>query len=187
LGFIGKLGFDGNHPAVKAAEAGDFGLLKAQLAQLGDKATGWEQAIALGELALARFQEQAQAKAKELNEQIIKIVGDEATWNKVKEWAGTNAEPAEKAEVNAALQQGGIVARATVAYLLQNYQRATGVTEPPKDAAPGAGNGAPSNGALSPRQYTEAVGALRAKLGGRMEGSAEYQQLQARRLAWRPS
>jgi hypothetical protein len=186
LGFIGKLGFGGDHPAVQAAENGDFGLLKAHLAQLGDKAQGWEQIIALGEQGLGRITEGAKAKAAAAQADVIKAVGGEEQWGKIKEWAGANAEPAEKEAINTALAQGGLVTRAVATYLNGLFERATGVTVEPANAAPGAGNaGAPSSGALSPRAYVKEVEALRAKLGGRMDGSAEYAALQARRNAWR--
>src|SRR5690606_29641493 len=49
LSFIARAGIDDQHPAFIAAANGDFGLLKATLAEKG--LPGWEQAIALGEKA----------------------------------------------------------------------------------------------------------------------------------------
>lgn len=186
LNFVSGLGFDGEHPAIKAAEAGDFGLLKAHLAQLGDKARGWEQILALGEQGLNRINEQAKAKAEAVQADIYKVAGGEEQWGKIKAWAAENAEPAEKEAINVAINSGGIVTRAVASYLSNLYGRATGVTDVPADAAPGAGTaGAGSTGALSPRAYVSEVSALRQRLGGRMDGSPEYAALQARRAAWR--
>lgn len=186
LNFVAGLGFDGEHPAIKAAEAGDFGLLKAHLAQLGDKARGWEQIINLGEQGLERINKAAQEKAAAVQADIYKAVGGEENWTRIKEWAGQNAEPAEKEAINAAINQGGIVTRAIAAYLHGLYGKATGVTDVPADPAPGAGSaGAPTTGALSPRAYVKEVQLLRTRLGGRMDGSPEYAALQQRRAAWR--
>lgn len=187
LGFVAKLGFDAEHPAIKAAEAGDFGLLKAHLAQKGQDAQGWEQIIALGEQGLQRLNEAAKARGEAVKAEVVKVAGGEEQWAKVHAWASENAEPAEKAALNAAINMGGLVTRAVAAYLTQLYGKATGVTDAPPNLAPGASASASTTGALSPREFVRETQTLRAKLGANFEESSAYKQLVARRQAWRAS
>lgn len=186
LGFIGKQGLGPDSPAVTAAMNGDFSLLRAELAVRGAKATGWEQFIALAEKSYTDTKAKNDARAVKDRDAIYGSVGGESQWASIQAWASANAEPDEKAEVNAALAAGGRQARAMAVYLSQLYAKASGTTVTPQNPlSPNASPGAPTNGALSPRAYTEAVRALHAQIGGRMEDSKEYAQLQARRGAWR--
>lgn len=186
LGFVGKQGLGPEHPAMMAAMDGNFALLKAELASRGDKAQGWEQFIALAEKSYADTKAANEARAAKDREAIYGAVGGEAQWAAIQQWASANAEPEEKAEVNAALAAGGRQAKAMAVYLAQLYAQASGTTvNPANPLSPNATGGAPTSGALSPRQYTEAVRELHAKLGGRMEDSREYAQLKARRAAYR--
>lgn len=187
LGFVAKLGFDAEHPAIKAAEAGDFGLLKAHLAQKGQDAQGWEQIIALGEQGLQRLNDAAKARGEAVKAEVIKVAGGEEQWAKVHAWASKNADPAEKTALNEAINMGGLVTRAVAAYLTQLYGKATGVTDAPPNLAPGASASASTTGALSPREFVRETQTLRAKLGANFEESSAYKQLVARRQAWRAS
>src|SRR6185369_10168321 len=131
LNFIGQRGIGLDHPAMKAAEQGDFALLKATLAQLGDKAVGWEHVIAAGEAAYAKTVESRKAEATAAQDAILSAFGTDRDaaakeWGKVSEWAKANAEPAEKAAVNAALKAGGIAAKAMAAYLHTLYKATPG-------------------------------------------------------------
>lgn len=186
LDFIGKAGLDSDHPAVKAAIDGDFTILKATLAAKG--VAGWEQFVALGEAAYERASKEATAKSEAIREAVYKEAGGKDEWAAIQKWASDNATPEEKAEVNALLNQGGLAAKAAVRHLSESYSRANNVTINPRDgtanAAKGGGADA-ANGPLSPRAYADAVQSLNAKLGGRLEGSKEYQSLQARRSAYR--
>lgn len=187
LNFVGKVGIGANHPAMLAAQSGDFTILKATLAAKG--AQGWEQFVALGEAAYARTSAEADKKATAGREAVYKEVGGEENWNAIKTWAGSNATAEEKAEINALLNQGGLAAKGAVKYLADAYTRANNVEVNPKDALANAaaGGGAPSsaNGPLSSREYSAAVQALNNKLGGRLESSKEYADLQRRRSLYR--
>ena len=187
LNFVGKVGIGANHPAMLAAQTGDFTILKATLAAKG--AQGWEQFVALGEAAYARTSAEADKKATAGREAVYKEVGGEENWNAIKTWAGSNATAEEKAEINALLNQGGLAAKGAVKYLADAYTRANNVEVNPKDALANAaaGGGAPSsaNGPLSSREYSAAVQALNNKLGGRLESSKEYADLQRRRSLYR--
>ena len=185
LAFVGKAGIGGEHPAMVAATAGDFSILKATLAAKG--VAGWEQFIALGEAAYARTAKEAEAKSTANREAIYKEAGGKEEWVAIQTWAGANATDTEKAEINALLNQGGLAAKGAVKYLADMYSRANNVVVNPREAGAAAARQptANSNAPLSPKEYSAAVGALNNKLGGRLEGSKEYANLQARRQAYR--
>lgn len=185
LGFLGRLGFDLDHPAMQAADGGDFSLLKAELALLGDKAQGWEQVIAVGEKAFNSQKEAYAARAEADRKAIYEAAGGEQQWTAVKEWAASNVDATQKEQINAALGQGGLVAEAMAAYLASQYSQATNVNRQGRSAVKeDAGKASVSTDALSPRQYTDAVKELRAKLGPAFEASPEYAQLRDRRMRW---
>lgn len=187
LSFLGKLGFDLDRPSMQKAGEGDFSLLRAELALLGDKARGWEQVIAVGEAAHNKKAEEFKAKAEADKKAIAEAAGGVEQWNKVKEWAGKNAEPAERDQINHALKQGGLVGQAMAAFLATQFSNATGITERKgsgikEDAGSGAGT---TPYALSPTQYSEGINKLKKEYGSRFTETTEYQELQARRRSWR--
>ena len=187
LEFVGKFGIGPADPAMVAAADGNFALLEAKLAGMGDKAKGYEKFIALGKSAHEATTAKAKAEAAKNAEGIYSVVGGADNWNAIKAWAGKNAEPAEQTVVNAALNAGGMQAKAMAHYLATLYEKAGNVTVRGKSAvdANASGGGGADSGALTPRAYTKEVDALRKKLGGRLDGSREYAALQARRNAWR--
>lgn len=186
LKFVGKLGFGPEHPAMKAAVDGNFDQLKGALTQLGDKAAGWEDMIALAERAYEN--ESTTTKERQAKDQaaIFGIVGGEENWKAIQTWAGQNAEPAEREAVNRALGMGGMAAKAMAAYLGGLYAKASGtVIEGASVLKPGADRNAGPGTALSPKAYAAEVFQLHQKLGYKMESSPEYKQLQIRRQAFR--
>lgn len=190
LGFVGRLGIGPQDPALIAAEGGDFAMLKAKLALMGDKAKGWEQIVALGEQGLKTLQAKHQEAVQKTTDAILSVFGEDKTvaaqqWGKVREWAAKTAEPHEREQVNAALAAGGIAAKAMAAYLDGLYRKHPGAEINPAQVTAMATNTASAGYALTPAQYKAEVQALRGKLGNGMEGSPEYRALQARRLAYR--
>lgn len=182
LDFIGKAGISVEHPAMKAAQAGDFALLKATLAQKGVQ--GWEQFVALGEAAYNKVSSENEAKAKASRDAIVAEAGGAEEWGAIQKWAGENATPEEKAQINKMLNAGGIEARSAVKYLVDVYNKANNVVREPLDPIAKAGRAASvSNAPLSASDYAKEVAALNRKLGGRMEDSKEYADLQRRRLS----
>jgi hypothetical protein len=185
LSFIGNLGYGPEDAAVKAAERGDFSLLKARLAT-NDKAKGWEQIVAVAERDFAAITEKAKEAATKLEATLSEAVGGTETWAAIKQWASVNADANEKVQINAALKAGGIAAKAMAVYMAQLHSRASGVTQPGQSAVlPTAASNSPASSALSPRAYVAEVQKLRATVRGNVEDSPEYRQLQARRQAWR--
>lgn len=186
LKFVGKAGISETHPAMVAAREGDFSILKATLATKGIQ--GWQEYVALGEAAYARVAKDQEAAATAAYQAVIKAAGGEQEWKAVQTWAGANADAKEKAEINEALNKGGLFAKAAVQYLVNAYNKATNVELTPADPTANAARGglpSPNNGPLSSREYSAAVAQLNARLGGRLEGSKEYANLQARRAAYR--
>ena len=185
LNFVGKLGYGDTHPAIIAAQQGDFSLIRAELATKG--VAGGDAVLALAEQAYSRFAAEDAKKSEELASFAAQAAGSAENWAVVRAWAAQEATPQEKAQVNAALSQGGLVAQGVIGQLVSLYQQKHTL---PKDAAavakPGeAGTAAPSNEPMTAKAYAQAVEALRQKLGNRTEGSPEYSALQSQRLAAR--
>ena len=185
LNFVGKLGYGDTHPAIMAAQKGDFSLIRAELATKG--VAGSDAVLALAEQAYTRFAAEDAKKSEELAGFAAQAAGSAENWAVVRAWAAQEATPQEKAQVNAALSQGGLVAQGVISQLVNLYQQKHTL---PKDAAavakPGeAGTAAPSNEPMTAKAYAQAVEALRQKLGNRTEGSPEYAALQSQRLAAR--
>ena len=185
LNFVGKLGYGDTHPAIISAQKGDFSLIRAELATKG--VAGSDAVLALAEQAYTRFAAEDAKKSEELAGFAAQAAGSAENWAVVRAWAAQEATPQEKAQVNAALSQGGLVAQGVISQLVSLYQQKHTL---PKDAAnvakPGeAGTAAPSNEPMTAKAYAQAVEALRQKLGNRAEGSPEYAALQSQRLAAR--
>ena len=185
LNFVGKLGYGDTHPAIVAAQAGDFALLRADLATKG--VAGSDAVLALAEQAYTRYAAEDAKKSEQLSGFAAQAAGSPENWAVVRAWAAAEATPQEKAQVNAAISQGGLVAQGVISQLVSLYQQKHTL---PKDAAtvakPGeAGTASPSNGPMTAKVYSQAVEALRQKLGNRAEDSPEYAALQSQRLAAR--
>lgn len=188
LGYIGRLGYGTDHPAVAACRAGNFGLLKAELAGLGPKAPGYAEVIALAEQAYANNLKSVGEKEAKLGEYCVSAAGSQENWQAVQSWASANADPAEKQQINAALAQGGLMAEAAVNLLVQLYSKQNTLPQEPASAVrTDATGGAPTGGgALTAAQYGTAVAALSRANGGKdMTNSPEYAALQTRRLQGR--
>lgn len=182
LNFVGKLGYGPDHPAVIAAEAGNFDLMRAELAQKG--VAGSEAVMALAEKALAEERAKYDAQAQALTNFAHTAAGGEQNWKAVQTWAKANATPQEKAEVNRAIQAGGMMGQAVINFLIESYQKSNTLNRTPQSAvSPGAAPAMVSSGGpLSKQDYTAAVAALNAKHRGRATQTTEYADLQQRRL-----
>lgn len=185
LNFVGKLGYGDTHPAMIAAQKGEFSLIRAELATKG--VAGADAVLALAEQAYTRFAAEDAKKASELAGFAAQAAGSPDNWAVVRTWAAAEATPQEKAQVNAALAQGGLVAQGVISQLITLYQQKHTL---PKDAAtvakPGAvGNAAATTGPMTAYAYARAVEALRQKHGSNTASTQEYAALQSQRLAAR--
>lgn len=185
LNFVGKLGYGDTHPAMQAATRGDFSLIKAELATKG--VPGADAVVALAEQAYTRFAAEDAKKSQELSGFAAQAAGSAENWAVVRAWAATEATPQEKAQVNAAIAQGGLVAQGVISQLVSLYQQKHTL---PKDAAPVAkpgevGGSAPTAGPMTAQAYAQAVEQLRQKYGSNTDSTPEYAALQSQRLAAR--
>ena len=185
LNFVGKLGYGDTHPAMLAAQTGDFSLIRAELATKG--VAGSDAVLALAEQAYTRFAAEDAKKATELSGFAAQAAGSAENWAVVRTWAAAEATPQEKAQVNAAIAQGGLVAQGVIAQLVNLYQQKHTL---PKDAAsvakPGAaGSAATTAGPMTAQAYAQAVEQLRQKYGNNTDSTPEYAALQSQRLAAR--
>ena len=185
LNFVGKLGYGDTHPAMLAAQKGDFSLIRAELATKG--VAGSDAVLALAEQAYTRFAAEDAKKATELSGFAAQAAGSAENWAVVRAWAAVEATPQEKAQVNAAIAQGGLVAQGVISQLVSLYQQKHTL---PKDAAPVAkpgevGGAAPTAGPMTAQAYAQAVEQLRQKYGSNTDSTPEYAALQSQRLAAR--
>lgn len=181
LTFFGSLGLGASDPAIASAAKGDFTVLEAKLAVMGDKAQGWQQMVALAKQAYTDSANKVAENQKKIDAAILAVAQSKENWSAVVAWAAKNADPAEKAEINRMIDAGPVQARAAATLLLEAYKKATGTAINPRDPAGNAsGVSEISGGPLNARDYANAVADLHRKLGSRMEGSAEYRALQRR-------
>jgi hypothetical protein len=188
LDFVAARGLGPSHPAVKAAEEGDFGPIREALKALGDKAKGYEKYVALAEKSFKEATAQHTERRTKDVAAIEGAVGGKEAWAEVKAWASAQTEdsPSQRAEVNAALKMGGMVAVAMAKHLTHLYNKSGQATQEPASAVqPGATGKPAEQGPLTAKQFAQESQALRAKLGYSFDTSPQYAALQARRLAAR--
>mgnify|MGYP001105367337 CR=1 FL=1 len=184
LKFVGDLGYGDTHPAIIAAQQGNFALIKAELATKG--VPGSEAVVSLAVQAYKAYAEKEAEKAKALQSFAYQAAGGEDNWSVVQAWAAANATDEEKAQVNAAIQQGGFAAEAVIRQLVALYQQQHTLAKSPAQVAqPGTGVPAPSQGPMTAKAYSEAVENLYRQYGDRVTDTPEYRNLQAQRLAAR--
>ena len=188
LEFIGKLGIGPDDDAIDAAQNGDFTKITERLKGMGDRATGFEKYLALAKASYEKNTATVKEQAAKLEALVHDAAGGKENWAKVKAWASANATDAERNEINRAFEAGGFAAKAAAERLATLYAK-SGAAGHKSAAKPNAGAAeSAGTGALTAKQYQAEVMALQAKGKGRdVSGTAEYQALQARRLAGRRS
>jgi hypothetical protein len=175
LAFAGNLGLGMDHPAMLATASGDWSLLEAHCASLGDKAKGYERLIALAMEADGRLTEKATARTANINAAISGVLGE--TQAAVLEWATTTATPDEKRDINAMLRANPVQARAAAMMLADLYAKASGTVVKPASATTGAAAvpSAQSNAKLTNRQFADEVSKLVTEYGAsRYQQTTEY-------------
>lgn len=178
--FLANNGFTADHPAVDAAFAGDFSLLKAELATKA--LPGWEQALGLAEQSYGRHVEQGKAT----QEAVGKVVTDFAAeagvdWEAAVAHVGSSASAQEKTAINQLLADPA-TARIAAMFITNTYANADGVEVMPQAQATN-GNTTVTNTAAGPltrQQYTKAMGELRKQIGDGYVESPQAQALYAR-------
>lgn len=185
LEFIGNVGISPDDEAVAAARAGDFSKIEEKLKGLGDKAKGYDRHLALVKREYESERAAFEAKDKALVELVEAAAGGKERWEKVREWTTAEASAEQKAQINAALQAGGVAAASVVANLAAQFDKVSG-KRPENPLRPEAGSASGGDTALTAKEYAKAVEVLARKANGRdISDHPEYRQLQARRLAAR--
>lgn len=183
LEFIGGLGIGLDHPAMAATKDGNFDLIEAHLATLGDKAKGFERMVALAKEAYGQHQTKTTEKATAIATAVSGVLGD--AQSDVMAWASKNADDAERAEINTMLAAGPVQARAAANLLLQAYQSAGGTVVKPASALTNTtGNsGDPKQsqtGPLTNKQFANESAKLHRQYGNAYMQRPEYRALAAR-------
>lgn len=188
LSFLAQHKLGADHPAVQAAVKGDFGLLKAELAQRG--AQGYE-----AMLGLAQEVYEADQKALQEKEQsIVQAVSDTLArhgysneqWGETIAWAKEQATEDEVAELNKLLQSP-LGAKAVTSYLIGLHREAAGVEFKPQQQAvkPDAGAETPSKpqsqAPISAMEFAREAEKLAKTYGPDYMSRPEYRQLRQRR------
>jgi hypothetical protein len=184
LNFVGRLGFGPEHPAMVDATKGNFGVLKAELAALGDKAPGHAEVLALAEEAFSKSNAKKVEAAKAVSAYAVTAAESPERWAEIQKWASVAADPAEKAELNAAFAAGGLRARTAIDYLVKCFDKNSGTVKSPKAAVQAnATTSAPTNAPLTAAEYSAEVQKLmRSRNGKDIGGTPAYVALQARRI-----
>lgn len=187
LDFVGQLGYGPAHPAILAAQAGNFHLIAAELAREGVR--GADAVIALAKAAYEQEKGKVETQKQEIAKFAYEQAGGQQNWQQVQAWASANATPAEKQQINALLASGGFAAQSAISFLVQQYSKSNTLNKAPAAVAKanaGASRGQDVGGALSAAEYGRLVQELVYANGGRdVSNTREYQDLQARRLQGR--
>ena len=190
--FVEGLGFKTDDTEIQSVlDSGDFTLLRAKLASMGNKARGWEEYIGIAE---RHFKNESEAKQKAEQERVAACtnaihdaVGGQEQWEAIQTWASGQATEEEKEAFNAMLNAGPLQAKTAARQLAENYMNAHGTVKDPASAV--SDQASASQGktfALSPREYIAAVQELARQVGaGRIDDHPEYAKLKQRRAAWR--
>lgn len=181
LEFVGKLGIPLSDPAMQATLEGNWSLIEAKLAGMGDTAKGYEKFLALAKDADARFTETKNTNTTAINSAISGVLGNEAA--AILAWAGKTATPAEKASINKMLRADPVQARAAASILLTQYQKASGTVVTPASATSDPSGSLPnaqSQGPMSNAKFALEAGKLHRQFGNAYMNTPEYAALTRR-------
>lgn len=182
LSFVARAGIDAEHPALVAAANGDFGLLKATLAEKG--VAGWEQAVALGEEALGEIRKAETEKVEQVQQSVLQVaeaVG--VDWEAAVSYAKETATEEEVAKING-LFADPFTAKIAALYITHAYKGGAAGDIPPaksavkENAAPVTGG--QQGGTLSRAEFAAEAGKLHKKFGDSYNQTPEYKALAQR-------
>lgn len=181
LDYAAAQGLTPTSPEIEAARTGDFAKLEAYLKE--KQAPGWEKQVALAKSAYNAVVEKNKTAAEATAKLVYGVAGSQANWDAAREFVGRVADQAQKDQINAALNQGGLVAEAMAKFVVSEWKAQA--TKGAKNPAPGAAR-TEADAPLSAKAYAQAVSQLHLKNRGRdITQLAEYKELGARRLAAR--
>lgn len=178
LEFFGKLGLTMESPELQEAGRGNFQYLEAKLAELGEKATGYERYVALAKEGQKRLSDASKAADEARRKDVYDAVGGEEEWKKIAEHVGKNATPEEKTEIRDALAQGGIVAKAVAQMLKNLHDGAPGTRKDPAEVSTRQPSSPQGSEKLTLTGYRSELNLLVAKYGSTgLDGTPEYAAL----------
>ena len=181
LMYAAQQGLTPESPEIVAARGGDFAKLETYFKE--KQAPGWEKQLALAKGAYQRVVADAQAKQKATADAVFAAAGGEAVWKEAAAFVANTASQEQKDQINAALQQGGMVAEAMARLVVSNYQHAKGRSA---KAPSGVASTTAASGELTAREYGRQVNALAIKHKGKdYTQLPEYKALVEQRLAAR--
>jgi SWI/SNF-related matrix-associated actin-dependent regulator 1 of chromatin subfamily A len=181
LMYAAQQGLTPESPEIVAARGGDFAKLEAYFKER--QAPGWEKQLALAKGAYQRVVADTQAKHKAIADAVFAAAGGEAVWKEASAFVANTASQEQKDQINAALQQGGMVAEAMTRLVVSNYQHAKGRSA---KAPSGVASTTAASGELTAREYGRQVNALAIKHKGKdYTQLPEYKALVEQRLAAR--
>lgn len=190
LEFAGRLGLSPEHPTMAAAAEGNFALLEAHFAALGDKAKGYEKMVALAKASHERGAKDATEKAAaakaagdKTEQAIYAVVSGQENWKAIKEWAQKTASEAEQKDIADAFTKGGAVAIGMANYLKLTYIKAGNTFSGKAAVKADAGGAIPApTKTLNTAEYGMALMKARAEYRGRdFDNSPEYAAVKALR------
>lgn len=185
LGFVGGLGFGPTHPAIVAAQTGDFTKLEAAMGKMGDRAKGFDRYLKVAKESSERVLAKRDAAHKATADVVYGAVGGEEAWKGISAWVLEVSDPDELKQVNAALAAGGVQAKAMANQLAQLY-KAAGKATAKSAVKQGASNvTASAGGPLNPEEYKAALRELTAKHGSRVDSTPEFAEITQRRRAYK--
>lgn len=181
LDFVGKAKLGNDHPAMIAAGAGNFDLLKAHFAQ--NPVPGWETIVAIGEKAFNEYLTQLGEKGAAEIAKAHDLAGGKENFEAALSWANTNAEPAEKEQFNAMMEQGGFAADAALFYIINQHKASLSSYDGSSAVSPTAAvrGGAPTGEKLNRVQFAAEAKKLYNKMGDSYVNSPEFAALGRRR------
>lgn len=187
MNYLAKLGFTPDGDEVKAAiEKGEFSLLEAKLASMGDKASGWKEHLALAKAYLEAEDAKFEAHISECENAAWSVAGGQEQWKQICSWATSVADPKEAESINAMLKADKVQAKAAAVYLTQLYQKAAGTVVEPVSPIQGAQpTTQAAHGAISPAEYRSAIAELVARKGQYIDNDPEFIALNNRRAMYR--
>lgn len=181
LEFAGKAKLDNMHPAMVAAGAGNFDLLRAHFAT--NPVPGWEVMVNIGEKA---FGEHLQALGEKGAAELAKaheLAGSKEEFESALQWASDNAEPHEKESFNKMMEQGGFAADAALFYIINQHKASRESYDGASAVQPTAAvrGGAASGDKLSRVQFADEARKLFNRMGDNYVNSPEFKALGRRR------
>ena len=187
LDFATKLGLRPSDLEVKLAfDEGNFDLLEAKLAAMGDKAAGYKEHLALAKGYFEKEVQREMANIASCEKAIYGVFGGQENWDEVRDWVKGSDLKSQLPIINKMLDAGPVEAEMAALYINSKYNQAAGTVVEPKSAVHQAhSTNQADTYALSPSEYNEKLNQLIEKVGIQgIDSSPEYNKLRHRLLAY---